>query len=89
MNFKKRLKQFPLKNNRGQGLIEYLVLVGLICVAAIGAVKVVGLNIHTQYERINRAMGAQTQGDLTIRNARDVGTQRDLSDFFENARDNQ
>lgn len=87
MNFPKRLLKSHLNNRRGQGLIEYLVLVALIAVVAIGAVKVVGLNLHTQYERINRALGAETQGTLTIRNSRDVGTQRDLSDFIENARD--
>ncbi len=77
-----------LKNNRGQGLMEYLILVALIAVVSIGAVKVVGKNLYKQYDHINRALGAQTQGSLTIENAQGVNTQKDLSNFFENARTN-
>ena len=88
MKFLNRLKKSPLKNNLGQGLIEYLILVALVAVVAIGAVKVVGKNIYTQYEMINRALGSKTHGSLQIDSAQDVNKQRDLSNFFENARTN-
>lgn len=88
MKLLNRLKKTPLKNNRGQGLMEYLILVALVAVVAIGAVKVVGKNIYTQYEMINRALGAKTHGNLQIDSAQDVNKQRDLSNFFENARTN-
>jgi pilus assembly protein Flp/PilA len=79
--------QTPLKNQRGQGLIEYLILVALIAVATIGVVKVVGNNMATQYERINRAMGAANSGDLKIENASASALkQKDLSNFIDSAR---
>ncbi len=86
MKFINRLKNSPLKNNLGQGLMEYLILVALIAVVSIGAVKVVGRNMTVQYEKINRAMGAEVQGDLQIRSAGDAVNQRNLSNFLENAR---
>lgn len=82
------LKKFnsPL-NSKGQGLIEYLMLVSLIAVVTIGVVKVVGQNVKTQYEIINRALGADTQGDLKIRNANsNAMKQKDLSNFLDGAR---
>ncbi len=81
------MKIFKLVNNkRGQGLMEYLILVALIAVVSIGAVRIVGRNVSVQYERFNRAMGAPQQDNLTIRSAGDKINQRNLSDFLENAR---
>lgn len=79
--------QTPLKNQRGQGLIEYLILVALIAVATIGVVKVVGNNMAAQYENINRAMGAANSSKLTVENASASALkQKDLSNFIESAR---
>ena len=78
----------PLKNNNGQGLVEYLILVALIAVVSIGVVKVVGNNISTQYENINRAMGAGPSEALKMRSAGNAVNQKDLSNFIENARTN-
>lgn len=79
--------QKPLQNQRGQGLIEYLILVALIAVATIGVVKVVGNNLAAQYENINRAMGAANSGKLTVENASAAALkQKDLSNFIDSAR---
>ncbi len=76
-----------IKNNKGQGLIEYLILVALIAVTTIGVVKVVGNNVATQYENINRAMGAKNSQQLTVRNASDTALkQKDLSNFIDSSR---
>ena len=77
-----------IKNNKkGQGLIEYLILVALIAVASIGVVKVVGKNISKQYENINRAMGAKSAQQLQVENAAAGALeQKDLSNFIENSR---
>lgn len=93
MNFNElqsRKSQFkkPFKNNRGQGLMEYLILVALIAVVSIGAVKVVGKNIFTQYEKINRALGSKTHGPLQIESAQGINSQKDLSNFLDHARTN-
>jgi pilus assembly protein Flp/PilA len=79
--------QTPLKNQRGQGLIEYLILVALIAVATIGVIKVVGNNMAAQYENINRAMGAANSSKLTVENASAAALkQKDLSNFIDSAR---
>jgi pilus assembly protein Flp/PilA len=77
-----------LKNDKGQGLIEYLILVALIAVVSIGVVKIVGNNISTQYENVNRAMGAGPSQALKLRSAGNAVNQKDLSSFIENARSN-
>lgn len=78
----------PLKNKKGQGLVEYLILVALIAVVSIGVVKIVGKNITSQYENINRAMGAGPSEALKMRSAGNAVNQKDLSNFIENARSN-
>ena len=80
-------KQTLVKNQKGQGLIEYLSLVALIAVTTIGVIKVVGNNVATQYENINRAMGAKNSQKLTITNASDNSLrQKDLSNFMDSSR---
>lgn len=73
--------------NKGQGLIEYLILVALISVTTIGVIKVVGNNVATQYENINRAMGAKNSQKLIIGNASENALkQKDLSNFMDSSR---
>jgi pilus assembly protein Flp/PilA len=80
-------KKTFVKNQKGQGLIEYLILVALIAVTTIGVIKVVGNNVATQYENINRAMGAKNSQKLTISNASDNSLkQKDLSNFMDSSR---
>jgi Flp pilus assembly pilin Flp len=75
------------KNQNGQGLIEYLILVALIAVTTIGVIKVVGKNVATQYENINRAMGAQKSNQLSVLNASENSLkQKDLSNFMDSSR---
>jgi len=74
-------------NKKGQGLIEYLILVALIAVVTIGVVKVVGNNMAAQYENINRAMGAQQSTQLHAENASQGNLrQKDLSNFVSGSR---
>lgn len=44
------------RNHRGQGLVEYLILVCLIAVSAIAVVSTVGTNIKEQYANISAAL---------------------------------
>lgn len=86
MKSKRKSNRFT-KNNKGQGLVEYLILVALIAVTAIGVVKVVGNNVAAQYENINRALGAKNSQKLTVSNASDTALkQKDLSNFIDGSR---
>ncbi|MBC7421389.1 MAG: Flp family type IVb pilin [Bdellovibrio sp.] len=78
--------QLPRKlNNKGQGMIEYMILVALIAVGTIGVVKVVGQNVTKQYENINRAMGAKKTEKLDLDNVSNTN-RKDLSNFMDGAR---
>lgn len=72
-----------IKNQKGQGMVEYMILVALIAAGTIGVIRVVGYNIGIQYENINRALGAKTTNQLQTQNA-DQGqiNKKDLSDFL-------
>lgn len=86
----KNKKKINKLNNKGQGLIEYLVLVALIAVSTIGVIKVVGNNLSAQYENINRALGAKNSRKLTVSNASESSLkQKDLSNFLEGSRASQ
>ncbi len=75
-----------LKDKKGQGLMEYLMLTALIAVATIGVVKVVGYNLSKKYENINRALGARGEA-LNAVNASDSAlAQKDLSNFLDGAK---
>ncbi|MFZ3230810.1 MAG: hypothetical protein WA160_11445 [Pseudobdellovibrio sp.] len=76
-----------IQSNKGQGLIEYLILVSIIAVGTLGVVRVVGQNVGTHYENINRALGAKKADALTILNADDkLLKKKDLSTFMDGAR---
>lgn len=76
-----------LKNQRGQGMIEYMILVALIAIGTLGVVKVVGQNVAKQYENINRALGAKKSNQLQLDNAADSQLKRkDLSNFMDGSR---
>lgn len=75
-----------LKNKRGQGLIEYLMLVALIAVATIGVVKVVGYNLGKKYENVNRALGANGEALNAVNASNSALAQKDLSNFLDGAK---
>ncbi len=79
--------QNKLKNNSGQGMIEYMILVALIAAGTIGVIKVVGQNVGKQYENINRALGARKTEQLQLDNANDnLLRRKDLSNFMDGSR---
>ena len=84
---KQSFNQKLMKSKKGQGLVEYLILVALIAVGTIGVIKVVGQNVTKQYERVNRAMGANGSGAITLDSVADSQLKRkDLSNFMEGAK---
>lgn len=74
-----------MKQTRGQGLVEYLILTCLVSVAAIAVVGTVGKNIREQYGNISAAIRNGKTVKLT---APDAGAwdARGMDDFGESAR---
>lgn len=74
-------------SNRGQGMVEYLILVCLIAVSSILVVSTVGKNIQEQYANLSRAL---TRGDGSKVSPTEVDAAayagRGMDDFMDGAR---
>ena len=70
----------PHRNQRGQGLIEYLIVVALIAVATIGIMRVVGQAVGTRFASISDALQGERKTytvdkiDENLLKRRDLGT---------------
>jgi Flp pilus assembly pilin Flp len=70
-------------NERGQGLIEYLVIVALVAVAGITIMKVVGQNVRAQFARVASVIQGENPKDVKMNAVRaSQYKSRDMSDFF-------
>jgi len=80
----------PLKNQKGQTLIEYLIIVALVGVGSIALMRAVSQNINTRFADVVRALGGNVEGD---RRAAEVTTnmyrKKDLRDFVDGTVANQ
>ncbi len=45
-----------IQNKKGQGLIEYLILVAIIAIGTLGIVRVVGQNLNSQFSSVAMAL---------------------------------
>lgn len=71
-----------LKNQKGQSLIEYLVLVCLIAVGSIGVIRVVGKNVKVQFANVSRALSGEGE-ELTPETVEaSAYSKSDFSDFM-------
>jgi pilus assembly protein Flp/PilA len=79
--------RFSVNNRRGQGLVEYLVIVALIGVASMAVIRVVGANLSIQFARVNEALGGRHIDHLNEANVTaDMVKKKDLTNFLEGAR---
>ncbi|MFZ4403961.1 MAG: Flp family type IVb pilin [Pseudobdellovibrionaceae bacterium] len=75
-----------LTNQKGQGLIEYLIIVALVAVASITVMKVVGGNVNAQFGNIARVLsGRESTAVETHQVTGNMVRKKDFSDFFEDA----
>jgi pilus assembly protein Flp/PilA len=75
-----------MNNRRGQGLVEYLVIVALIGVASMAVIRVVGANLSIQFAKINEALGGQRKNLTEVNVTADMIKKKDLTNFLEGAR---
>ncbi len=78
-----------LKNNKGQGLIEYLIIVALVGVATIGMVRILGNTIERQLASITNGLQGRPDKKVELEqiNAADY-QKKDLSDFLKGSASN-
>ncbi|GAB4371501.1 MAG: hypothetical protein Kow00128_19450 [Deltaproteobacteria bacterium] len=70
------------RNRKGQGLTEYIIIVALVAIAAIGVVNLFGNQIRNQFATLVAAMSGNS---LTVQSlaedAKGQTTQRTLKDY--------
>ncbi len=72
-----------MRNERGQGLIEYLIIVALVAIAGIAVMKVVGQNIHAQFATVANAIQGKSATKAPMEEVRkSYYRKKDMSDFF-------
>src|SRR4051794_1635136 len=74
-----------MKNQRGQGLIEYLILVCLVAVSAIAILSVVGTNVKEQYARISNSLAGDKAKVSVTKPSKTTYQQRGLNDYTESS----
>lgn len=74
-----------LKNKRGQGLIEYLILVALMAIATMGVVRALSYAVQTRFANTIYAVHGTKKRIKTESFDENLVKKRDLSDFMNGA----
>lgn len=78
----------PLKDKKGQGLIEYLIIVALVAVAAIGIMQTLQTTVNKQFTNVTNAISGQNMKSqkIDINKVRSADhKKRGLGDFMNRA----
>lgn len=76
-----------LKCKKGQGLIEYIIIVALVAVGSISLVRVLHQSVNVQFTQIAKALGAKSQDRITAPEVSSSMLQKkDLSNFMSGVR---
>ncbi|MBI2893268.1 MAG: hypothetical protein HYY06_06920 [Deltaproteobacteria bacterium] len=79
----RRLRKL-LRDSRGQGMTEYIIIVALIAIAAIGVVTIFGDNIRDLFAGATNALSGETAVKVDSEKARTSHTKsRTLKNFAE------
>lgn len=72
-----------IRNRRGQGMIEYLILVAIVAVGAMGIVRVVGANVSIQFSNVAKALGSGDGEQIKAEGVdQKLYSKKDLSNFM-------
>lgn len=72
-----------LQNSKGQGLIEYLVIVALVAVATIGVVRVLGQAVNSRFATITYALQGKKAKPSVDNISEEQLKKRDLGNFMD------
>lgn len=79
-----QLKKRFLRDQRGQGMTEYIIIVALIAIAAIGVVTIFGDNIRDLFAGATNALAGETKVKVDTEKARTSHTKtKTLKNFAE------
>jgi pilus assembly protein Flp/PilA len=80
------MRKSDIRNQKGQGLIEYLIIVALVAVAAISILQIVGQNVTAQFAKVAYAIQGKSSSSVKADEVRETSYKRkDMSNFFKGA----
>ena len=75
-----------ITSKKGQGLIEYLIIVAIVAVGSIAIIRTVGANLNYQFANIAEGLGATRTGNARKPRITDaMVSKRDMGSFLEGA----
>ena len=75
------------RHQKGQGLVEYLIIVALVGVATMSVIRVVGANVSIQFAHVNEALGGKKIDHMNEQNVTaEMVKRKDITNFFEGSR---
>ncbi len=74
------------RDESGQGMTEYIIIVALIAIAAIGVVTIFGDNIRKIFGASVDALAGQETADTGAKQAGSTADERDIVDFASEAK---
>ena len=76
-----------LKNQKGQGMVEYLIIVAIMAVGAMGIVRVLGSTTQGKFAQITTSLQGGKSGSVKFEKVKPQHyKKKDMSDFFQGAR---
>ena len=73
------------KSQRGQGLVEYLIIVALVAIASIAVMRVLGQNVTAQFGRITNALQGEGRKPRLNKVQQNFVQKKDLGTFMQGA----
>jgi len=72
-----------MKNNKGQGMIEYIILVALVSVTALGIVSVFGQTVTAKLSQITASLQGRGKDHIEVERVEDKHwKKRNMGDFY-------
>ena len=79
-----------MKHSKGQGMVEYIILVAIIAVASLGIVKILGSTVTRKLTQITYALQGKSPDARRVEDPqidKKHWEKRDMDDFYESAED--
>lgn len=73
------------KKQKGQGLVEYLIIVSFIAIAAITAMQFLGQNIRVKFTQISKELGGETSGVRTPKMEKGMTEKKSMKTIFKDS----
>ena len=77
-----------LRNNSGQGLVEYLIIMALMAVASMAILRVLNQTVNVKFAQVTEALqGRRSSQNFQVETIQlDDVKKKDMSDFFHGTR---